>query len=73
MQKIEYLTIDQNMIMNICDNEVWAIESIIFLILGELILSVLTKRINIGKKIRAAMPMQQMKTNDWYSLSNNFG
>ena len=73
MQKIEYLTIDQNMIMNICDNEVWAIESIIFLILGELILSVLTKRINIGKKIRVAMPMQQMKTNDLYSLSNNFG
>ena len=59
--------------MNICDNEVWAIESIIFLILGELILSVLTKRINIGKKIRAAMPMQQKKTNDLYSLSNNFG
>ncbi len=72
VQKIEYLTIDQNMIVHIWAKEVCAIEVMMFFIFEEPILLVLMNRMMIGRKIRVISPMQLAKTKVLYfSFSNS--
>ena len=72
VQNIEYLTIDQNMIVHIWPKEVCAIEVMMYFIFVEPILLVLMNRMMIGRKIRVISPMQLAKTKVLYfSFSNS--